>query len=340
MVRTLYISTRCSTRGSSGGFREQHTRVTNISRRSKASSRASAVSAVSLISVSIRAKATAKITKLEAQAAALRKRRALQEEQFRLQQVAEELELVTELAMVTAEQRAYFEAEKNEIGINRCRQEDCRKTAISSLQNKREISRIQPPQQAINSLVTHIRQKASEPKSTIETRPTEIEPNTALSTATENEKIIKCDEAKVCSTPNQRNNDDDALERFILNANALMLPRPEVPVFDGDPIEYQTFVRAFENLMEANTDSDSARLYYLIQYVRGYVRELMKSCLSMKNEEGYLEARRLLKQKYGQNYKNATASIERVTNGPSIKSEDGATPSEILHSFNQFAKIH
>ena len=164
--------------------------------------------------------------------------------------------------------------------------------------------------------------------------------NTALSTATENEKIIKCDEAKVCSTPNQRNNDDDALERFILNANALMLPRPEVPVFDGDPIEYQTFVRAFENLIEANTDSDSARLYYLIQYVRGDVRELMKSCLSMKNEEGYLEARRLLKQKYGQNYKNATASIERVTNGPSIKSEDGATPSEILHSFNQFAKIH
>ena len=142
MVRTLYISTRCSTRGSSGGFREQHTRVTNISRRSKASSRASAVSAVSLISVSIRAKATAKITKLEAQAAALRKRRALQEEQFRLQQVAEELELESELAMFTAEQRAYFEAEKNEIGINRCRREDCRKTTISSLQNKREISRI------------------------------------------------------------------------------------------------------------------------------------------------------------------------------------------------------
>ena len=136
----------------------------------------------------------------------------------------------------------------------------------------------------------------------------------------------------VCSAPNQRNNDDDALERFMLeqkrNANALMLPRPEVPVFDGDPIEYQTFVRAFENLMEANTDSDSARLYYLIQYVRGYVRELMKSCLSMKNEEGYLEARRLLKQKYGQNYKIATAYIERVP--PLLKGVQGQLPTQSL----------
>ena len=33
----------------------------------------------------------------------------------------------------------------------------------------------------------------------------------------------------------------------------------------------------------------------------------------------------MLKQKYGQNYKIATAYIERVTNVRSIKSEDGAT---------------
>lgn len=49
---------------------------------------------------------------LEARATSLRKIRALQEEQFRLQQEAEELEIETELAIAAAEEKAYFEAEK------------------------------------------------------------------------------------------------------------------------------------------------------------------------------------------------------------------------------------
>ena len=106
---------------------------------------------------------------------------------------------------------------------------------------------------------------------------------------------------------------------------ALMLPQPEVPIFDGDPIEYQNFIRAFETLIELKTDSNSARLYYLIQYTAGDVRELMKGCLSMNAWDGYSEARRLLKQKYGQDYKIATAYMDRITNGPPIKSEEGDT---------------
>ena len=98
---------------------------------------------------------------------------------------------------------------------------------------------------------------------------------------------------------------------------ALMLPQPEVPTFDGNPIEYQNFIRAFETLIELKTDSDSTRLYYLIQYTASDVRELLKGCLSMNARDVYAEARRLLKQRYGQNYKIATAYMDRVTNGPS-----------------------
>lgn len=64
-------------------------------------------------------------------------------------------------------------------------------------------------------------------------------------------------------------------------------------------------------------------MYYLIQYTASDVRELLKGCLSMNARDGYAEARRLLKQRYGQNYKIATAYMNRVTNGRSIKSEDG-----------------
>ena len=106
------------------------------------------------------------------------------------------------------------------------------------------------------------------------------------------------------ATQKQRDDDNAQFERFLQtqkqSTNALMLPKPEVPVFSGDPIDYQTFILTFENLIEANTDSNSARLYYLIQYTQGDVKELMKSYLSMKGEEGYAEARRLLKRRYGQ----------------------------------------
>ena len=285
----------------------QHgSRVTNVSKRSKASSRASAASAVSSISAS-RAKATAKLAMLEARATSLRKRRALQEEQFRLQQVAEELDLETELAVAAAEEKAYFQAEKNE--LDRYRQED-KGTTLRSSQNKQFVFS--------NSAC-----KAIDPL--VETRPIGIESDKCLSSKRRNRKLKEREEP-VLSATNQ--NDDDALEQFMLqqkrHASALMLPKPEVPIFDGDPIEYQTFVRAFENLIEANTNSDSARLYYLIQYTRGDVKELMKSCLSMKNEEGYLEARQLLKKRYGQDYKITSSYIERVINGPPIKSENAA----------------
>ena len=114
----------------------QHgSRVTNVSKRSRASSRASAASAVSSISAS-RAKATAKLAMLEARATSLRKRRTLQEEQFRLQQVAEELDLETELAVAAAEEKAYFQAEKNE--LDRYRQGD-KGTAFSHETNRKPL---------------------------------------------------------------------------------------------------------------------------------------------------------------------------------------------------------
>ena len=52
---------------------------------------------------------------------------------------------------------------------------------------------------------------------------------------------------------------------------ALTLPESEVPTFSGNPIEYWSFGRAFENLIESRTTSNSARLYHLVQYTSGEV---------------------------------------------------------------------
>jgi hypothetical protein len=104
---------------------------------------------------------------------------------------------------------------------------------------------------------------------------------------------------------------------------ALTLPSPKVPIFHGNPIDFHRFIQAFGQLIESKTQSDSSRLYYLLQYTSGDVQDLMRSCLPISPEEGYKEARRLLKTKYRRNYQIATAYVERVTNYPAIKSEDG-----------------
>ena len=96
-----------------------------------------------------------------------------------------------------------------------------------------------------------------------------------------------------------------------------------LPVFTGDPIEYCDFIRAFENLVERKTSSSSARLYYLLQYTSGHVQDLVRSCLAMREDVGYSEARRLLAERYGQPFKIATAYVDRVINGQPIRAEDG-----------------
>ena len=61
-----------------------------------------------------------------------------------------------------------------------------------------------------------------------------------------------------------------------------------------------------------------------MQYTSGHLQELMKGCLAMKPIEGYTEATRLLKERYGQNYQIASAHVNRLINGPVIKPDDGA----------------
>lgn len=66
------------------------------------------------------------------------------------------------------------------------------------------------------------------------------------------------------------------------------------------------------------------KLYYLVQYTAGAVRQLMHGCLLMKPEEGYETARSLLKNRFGQGCKIATAYVERLTKIQPVASEDAS----------------
>ncbi len=279
----------------------QSASTTASSNRSTASSNRSTASS--------KAKAAAKKAALQAKAAALEKLHELQMEELKLKQKKSKIQLQTEIDIAEATQKVYEEAEAQ---------------VINPL-NK-------GPQSSTTHWHKEIRPFAHEP---IYPRPqSPKEPPAQPSTPKEESLNPNAEEWKQESKHNsfqrlienqyrQNQNLMQMMQQQQQGIMALTLPQPAMEVFSGNPVDYCNFIRAFESLVEQKTTNPSALLYYLIQYTSGSVQELMKSCLSMRSEDGYYEARRLLKERYGQNYRIATAYIKKLIDGPAIKADEG-----------------
>lgn len=100
------------------------------------------------------------------------------------------------------------------------------------------------------------------------------------------------------------------------------LPRGEMPIFNGDILQYRSFLHSFEHLIESKTDDNADRLHFLIQYTRGLPQELVRSCQHMSPSRGYQKAKQLLKEHFGNAYRISCAYIEKALSWPLIKSED------------------
>lgn len=114
----------------------------------------------------------------------------------------------------------------------------------------------------------------------------------------------------------------DITEMLLKVHNMAKLPKRDVPVFTGDPLDYRPFVKAFTHVIASNTDNDLDKLYYLEQYTRGDPQMLVKSCQHMPPSQGYAEAIRLLEDFYGHPFKIATALMDKLFEWPEIQAED------------------
>ncbi|XP_060753769.1 uncharacterized protein LOC132864368 [Neoarius graeffei] len=118
----------------------------------------------------------------------------------------------------------------------------------------------------------------------------------------------------------QRQN--EITESLIKQQKLSTLPSPNIPVFKGDPMEYHLFMRAFEHCIENKTENSKDRLYYLEQHTCGQPNDLVRSCLHMDPERGYPQAKKLLKERFGDKYKISMAYLDKALNWPTIKSDD------------------
>ena len=126
---------------------------------------------------------------------------------------------------------------------------------------------------------------------------------------------------------------DDSLLQILEKQNKLteilsdqhlqsLLPPLNLTAFKGDPTEYHIFIRTFEMRIESRLKTSQARLQYLKQHLQGEPKELIRGCLHMEPDSGYIESKRLLEEKYGDPYKVSNAYLTKVTNWPIIKSGD------------------
>lgn len=102
---------------------------------------------------------------------------------------------------------------------------------------------------------------------------------------------------------------------------SMTLPPRDIPIFDGDPLKYRAFIKAFEHGVEKKAPAADS-LYYLEQFTQGQPRELVRSCQHMPPDRGYVVAKALLQDHFGNPYKTATAYINKALLWQTIRTDD------------------
>ena len=100
------------------------------------------------------------------------------------------------------------------------------------------------------------------------------------------------------------------------------LPKKELAIFDGDPLEYWNFIKSFETSIVSNAASESEKLMYLLQYTSGVAKDTIKCCLYKDPSLGYQAARKLLEERFGHPFRIASQYVTKLTEGPPLKPSD------------------
>ena len=292
-------------------------RVSKTSTRSKASSKSSVASG--------RAKERAKAAELMAKAAMLEERQALEHK-------AERLRLEEELAVAQARERAYAEMEREENGEH----------VLGA--HYREPAMLIPPSHSLSAdgmpefkpLLTTVTSTRTVPSHaadahttgrasglpSLQSLPRPVQYTMLNPSAPEFSLKSQLDSRQNVSSGSFQevlNKQNQLTEMIVEQHQQSLLPPLTISKFTGDHLEYDTFIRSFESQIESKLKSNDVRLRYLDQYLDGEPKELIKGCLHLGNTHGFPEAKKLLREKYGDPYKVSNAYIKKISEWPCIK---------------------
>lgn len=79
---------------------------------------------------------------------------------------------------------------------------------------------------------------------------------------------------------------------------SLLSPK-NVTTFDGDILQFRSFMTSFKHNIKKRTVNGQNRLFYLEQITREQAKDLIRSYQHMGGDQGYPMAKRLLHEQFG-----------------------------------------
>ena len=101
------------------------------------------------------------------------------------------------------------------------------------------------------------------------------------------------------------------------------LQQTQLPMFDGSPLKYWLFIRAFDSFVGDTPADSAAKLNHLLQYCTGKALRVIEGCTVMEPQAGYLtKVHQLLKERFGNDYVISDDWVRRIVKGPVAKAYD------------------
>ena len=122
---------------------------------------------------------------------------------------------------------------------------------------------------------------------------------------------------------------DETVRLVATGLERLEMPKRELISFDGDPMRYPRFIKGFEINVERRVKDHDERLSFLIQYCRGAAKEAIENCVMLPPEQGYREAKDILRKNFGQKHIVIRAFIDKVVKGPQIRASESDKLSQL-----------
>ena len=117
------------------------------------------------------------------------------------------------------------------------------------------------------------------------------------------------------------------------------VPNVELKVFSGDSCEYLSFMSIFNETVDKAPLSGQAKLTRLLGYTRDKARVAIDHCSLIGGDSGYEEAKKILQERFGDEYIIATNLILTLQTGKNVYSaEDLRLLSDQLHNASLMMK--
>ena len=100
--------------------------------------------------------------------------------------------------------------------------------------------------------------------------------------------------------------------------NSLNVPKVEIDKFEGNPLDYLTFMAIFDEVVHTKVMDGQVKLTRLLQYTSGPAKMAIKNCALIGGDAGYAQARAILKNRYGNSHLVSHMIISDLTNGKRI----------------------